>query len=403
MINPSKFALFSLFVSPVLAIFPESGFGKQFKQILDVAKDELDIDATDGKNLRQEMTEKAFLRSQGKDVSIVDILKYLPLAPVAAGEKIKCSSQSFGTQGLLTDLVCETRSALVSICDDKNNEQNCDSSLIPEVLSAKASFIQDSSCLEWSICMHMNNMDNSLCEPGNLPMPDLLKIVASGIQVMVSFGAPDGVETRLFTASENEVLSVGTSSSSPLESGNDYMIIGDGNIAMKQDAYTEMMLGFKNSPWLQYDVRLTVVDTLVHQYTPKAHSFNKTLPDEECEEFYTDAMRGYFIQRYGDQLFDRAWKRIKTFDSSRMKYRSYCATALGVLAASKCAYDADGMYGFLSYYFEHRLVESDDGRERFCSNFADSHFMTAKRAMLNNRNDWTIERSFEHCLWSLDL
>lgn len=403
MINSTSFALFSLFIIPIFATFPESGFNRRFNEILDMAKDELDIDTADGKNLRQEMIENTFLRTQGKDMSIVDILKYLPLAPVAAGENIKCSSQSFGKRGLLTDLVCETRNALVSICDDEDNEKNCDSNLIPEVLSAKGSFIQDSSSLEWSICMHMNNMDESICVPGNLPMPELLKIVASGIQFMISFGAPDGVDNRLFTATENELLSVGTSSSSALESSSsDYMIIGDGNIAMKQDAYTKMM-GFKNSPWLKYDVRLTVVDALVHQYTPKVHSFNKTLPDEECEEFYTDAMKGYFIQRYNGQLFDKVWKRIRTFDATRLKYRTYCATALGVLAASKCAYDADGMYDFLSYYFEHKLVESDDATERFCSNFNDLHFMTAKKAMRNNANDWTIERSFEHCLNALDL
>ena len=74
-----------------------------------------------------------------------------------------------------------------------------------------------------------------------------------------------------------------------------------------------------------------------------------TIPEEQFH-FYQDALTGYFLQEYADDLLTTEEKE-HTVDVHEKVSFTGCGEMFGILAASRCGYKADDLLGLVAYYF----------------------------------------------------
>ena len=388
MLYSTLFSLSALLATPAHAVFEDSPITKKYKEIVEEAKDALGAVETDnGKTLKRQLIDDPFDRSGGIDVSILEAIKYVPLAQ----SKRKCVWQKFGNKVGFSQVICGAYGSIQEICD---SEGSCDSSKIPNLLAAKAKYLEDTTYMQWALCMVVNDSNSDICtlSESSLPEYQIYALASSGVHLLMSM-SPDGTSNSLFTTADEFMVS---SETNP-DTFN--MLIGDGQIDYTYQAYKR--ISFAQRIWVNVDMKFLTMNALIYQYSPAHPDFNLSLADEDSEEFFTDAMRGYFGKKYVDQIFDHMGEKTRMIDVSRLKYNTVCATSLGVLVASKCGYDPEEMMDFLIYYFSNVADDFSEGEARFCPTFVDSKFSDAKRAVFDV--DSTSKLEPDDCVNALGL
>lgn len=378
--------LAALLAAPVQAVFPDSPITRKYKEIVAEAKDALETVETDnGKTLKRQLIDDPFARSGGVNVSILDLMKYVPLAQ----DKRKCAWQQFGKVFGFSKLICGAYDSFLDICE---SEDSCDPSEVPYLLAAKAKYLEDTAYMQWALCLMVNDFSLDICTlaESSLPQSQIYALAASGVQMLLSM-SPDGIENSLFTADQFMV-------SSDVNPDTFNMLIGDGKIDFINQAYNKL---FRRRPWVNVDLKLLTMDALIYQYSPAHPNFSKSLADDDSKEFFTDAMRGYFGKKYVNQIFNKMSEKNKLIDVFRLKYNTICAASLGVLVASKCGYDPEEMMDFLTYYLSNVADDNSEGANRFCPTFIDARFIDAKKAVRGV--DSTIKLEPADCVNALNL
>lgn len=375
-------ALALLAAVPAQAAFETSPIHDSMNVISMEELAKLDFDVPqNGKNLKVEVSEKTFARSGGVELSILDVFKYVPYV---SNVKEKCSSQEFGYVGAFTTCVCSTYDQLEVIC---GLEPGCDSSLIQGIKAGKATMLENYDYLSWAFCAVANGADDSSCQVGNLPESDAYELAARGVDFIVNM-SEEGFHNALFTAGMDLTGSFAPS--------NVNKVIGDGVLDLKSRSYERLHGGSPYIPFLvEYDVRLTVTDALLYQYSG-------AFDDADEDEFYVDSLRGVLAKKYKDRLFPE--QPTKVVDVGELKYDTHCALALGISAARKCGYGLEDMHDLINWYFENRVKPNAPNEHSYwCHRFKSHKYTQTKHYMNIDTISETKAASPEACVTLLNI
>jgi hypothetical protein len=246
-----------------------------------------------------------------------------------------CKAQVFGFDGSYTKAICETRTLMLNIC--KTRENGCGIELVPDYVAAKGEILKNVPLLAFLSCNFAESEggDVTKCFDSTYItdyfLPGVVQLIG-----LIEAVVPDGVNNRLFT------MGIGQTNFGIEEGSISNYVVGDGVLSMNKESFGRQ----------QMDI-FTIFVSIWGITNAMAYAHTDV---EEISYYYSDALLGYFSQKYHMRLFKVEGKENKTFQIRRKYVKAVaaetasCMFTVGYRAAKKCSYDAEGMLSFMDSY-----------------------------------------------------
>jgi len=264
-----------------------------------------------------------------------------------------CRDQSFGLNGEWTDMICDAAEKSETLC--RQEESFCPDP-IPDIVAVKGSMFKNMSVETAAslFCTYLGRCDQ--------------EALVGELYYLIEKVVPNGWDNVLLTNR------VGINKDDP----NNNYIMGDGSFEIQED--------FLRNTFGDDDL-YTYQSLLVKRFATTGVVPDRTLNQNGVTQndleygLWASATRGYYFQKY-DLLTNEERKKSVQFFEKGGSY-SKCGEVFGMLAASKCGYNAGDLKGLTEYYYSTLGNHTDEqtGTEYACSRFTEKHYIEANQVM----------------------